>query len=199
VNQPDPLSAWRAAEAALGRDVPPPALPPRLSASWRGIDALVHARTRVDADTRDTERIVRTLAQMRVDLERRIPDALFDGGDTRGDRLPIAIELAIDAKGRSGLAVLRARADLPGSERITYVVEGDVLARIATPGAAGSEAARVVLVDGVRGFGLRVLLAAGWTDLRAYLDAGLAGGRVAAVEMSIERSGGERYVQVVEL
>jgi hypothetical protein len=51
----------------------------------------------------------------------------------------------------------------------------------------------------VNRFGVRVLLAAGWTDLRAYLDAGLAGGRVAALEMSIERVGGERYVQVVEL
>jgi general secretion pathway protein J len=167
--------------------------------AWHGIDALVHARTRIDAQTRDTERIVRTLAQMRVDLERRIPDALFGGGEAQGDRLPIAIELAIDAKGRSGLAVLRARADLPGSERISYVVDGDVLARIATPATPGSESARVPLVDGVRGFGLRVLLAAGWADLRAYLDAGLAAGRVAAVEMTIERSGGERYVQVVEL
>ncbi len=167
--------------------------------AWRGIDALVHARARIDAETRDTERVVRTLAQMRVDLDRRVPDALFGGGGTHGDRLPIALELAIDASGRPGLAVLRTRADVPGAERVTYAVDGDVLARVATPAATGGEPARVVLVDGVRVFGLRVLLAAGWTDLRAYLDAGLAGGRVAALEMSIERSGGERYVQVVEL
>jgi general secretion pathway protein J len=167
--------------------------------AWRGIEGLVHARARIDADTRDTERVVRTLAQMRVDLDRRVPDVLFGGGEMQGDRLPVAIELAIDAKGRTGLAVLRSRADLPGFERVTYVVDGDVLARVATPTTTGGEADRVRLVDGVRGFGLRVLLAAGWTDLRAYLDAGLAGGRVAALEMTIERSGGERYVQVVEL
>lgn len=167
--------------------------------AWRGIDGLVHARARIDADTRDTERVIRTLAQMRVDLDRRVPDVLFGGGETHGDRLPIALELAIDDSGRSGLAVLRARADLPGAERVTYLVDGDVLARVATPTAAGGEAKRVELVDGVRAFGLRVLLATGWADLRAYLDAGLAGGRVAAIEMSIERSDGERYVQVVEL
>jgi len=167
--------------------------------SWRGIEALVHARARIDAGTRDTERVVRTLAQMRVDLERRVPDVLFGSGEVQGDRLPIAVELAIDSTGRPGLAVLRSRADVPGAERITYAVEGDVLARLATPTAAGGEATRVALVDGVRGFGVRVLLAGGWTDLRAYLDAGLAGGRVAAIEMSIERAGGERYVQVVEL
>ena len=167
--------------------------------AWRGIEGLAHARGRIDAETRDTERVVRTLAQMRVDLERRVPDVLFGGGDVRGDRLPMAVELAIDAKGRSGLAVLRSRTDVPSAERVTYVVDGDVLARLATPTAAGSESTRVVLVDGVHGFGVRVLLASGWTDLRAYLDAGLAGGRVAALEMSIERAGGERYVQVVEL
>lgn len=171
--------------------------------SWRGIEGLVHARGRIDVETRDTERVVRTLEQMRVDLERRVPDVLFGGGDVRGDRLPMAVELAIDAKGRSGLAVLRSRADVPGAERVTYAVDGNVLARLATPAATGSatggESTRVVLVDGVNRFGVRVLLAAGWTDLRAYLDAGLAGGRVAALEMSIERVGGERYVQVVEL
>lgn len=167
--------------------------------AWRGIEGLVHARGRIDADTRDTERIVRTLEQMRVDLERRVPDVLFGGGDVRGDRLPMAVELAIDAKGRSGLAVLRSRADVPGAERVTYAVDGDVLARLATPATTGSESTRVVLIDGVHRFGVRVLLAAGWTDLRAYLDAGLAGGRVAALEVSIERAGGERYVQVVEL
>lgn len=167
--------------------------------SWRGIEGLVHARGRIDNETRDTECVVRTLAQMRVDLERRVPDVLFGGGDVRGDRLPMAVELAIDEKGRSGLAVLRSRADVPGAERVTYRVDGDVLARLATPTVTGSESTRVVLVDGVRRFGVRVLLAAGWTDLRAYLDAGLAGGRVAALEVSIERTGGERYVQVVEL
>ncbi len=171
--------------------------------SWRGVEGLVHARGRIDAETRDTERVVRTLEQMRVDLERRVPDVLFGGGDVRGDRLPMAVELAIDARGRSGLAVLRSRADVPGAERVTYAVDGNVLARLATPAATGSatggESTRVVLVDGVNRFGVRVLLAAGWTDLRAYLDAGLAGGRVAALEMSIERVGGERYVQVVEL
>lgn len=166
---------------------------------WRGIEGLAHARARIDADTRDIERVVRTLAQMRVDLERRVPDVLY-GGDVGGDRLPPAVELTIDAKGRSGLAVLRSRADAPGAERVTYAVEGDGLARLATPGATGGESpSRVVLVDGVLSFGVRVLLTAGWTDLRAYLDAGLAGGRVAALEVSIERAGGERYVQVVEL
>lgn len=167
--------------------------------AWRGIEGLVHARARIDADTRDTERVVRALEQMRVDLERRVPDVLFGGGDVRGDRLPMAVELAIDAKGRSGFAVLRSRADVPGAERVTYAVDGEELARLATPTATGSESTRVALVDGVHGFGMRVLLASGWTDLRAYLDAGLAGGRVAALEMSIERVSGERYVQVVEL
>lgn len=167
--------------------------------AWRGLDNLARTRARIDADTRDTERVVRTLAQLRVDLDRRVPDVLFGGREASGDRLPLAIELALDLRGHPAIAVLRPRAAASGVERITYVVEGDRLARLGSAVEAGGEGARVELVDGVRSFGVRLLLAGGWTDLRAFLDAGLGSGRVSALEVSIERAPGERYVQVVEL
>ena len=58
---------------------------------------------------------------------------------------------------------------------------------------------RVNLLDGVSRFDIRVLRTDGWMATKDYLLLGLGGGPVGALEVSIERRPGERYVKVVAL
>jgi hypothetical protein len=109
----DLLGAWRVAEAALGHDTPPPALPPALLAVWRAMDAL----------DRGLAANLRALAD---ELGAAYPDVAATlrlvlaapGGDLAHDDVPETIELpyrdvlALLDVGRTGVpAVPSARLE----------------------------------------------------------------------------------------
>lgn len=166
--------------------------------TWRGLDRVIAQRTRVAADTQETERIVRTLAQIERDFAYRVPDALFTGRYGGGGALPLALELGLDASGNQTVQVLRARSDAPGTWRVAYDVEADRLMRRVSDAAKGGSVDSVVMLEAVHGLQVRLLLPSGWVEPRALLG-GAAVGRVAALELAIERGGGERYVEVLAL
>lgn len=166
--------------------------------SWRGLDQIVAQRARVAAGTDEAGRLARTLAQLARDVEARVPDAAFGGRDAPPDRLPAAIDLSLDERGQPRLRVLRSRPDSGGTLWVTYALDGDTLART-TARAEGGTADRVPLLVAVRRLGVRVLLPGGWSDVRGFLEAGVGSGRVAALEVSIERAPGGRVVQVLAL
>lgn len=167
--------------------------------AWRGLETLLHTRARIASDTRETERVIRTLAQLRHDVAAHVPDALVGGRDTVAERLPAAIELALDDAGRPRIALLRPQPSGNGFVRVTYSLGAGTFDRTTAALATGGEPIRVALLDTVRSFDVRVLLPTGWTDVRGYLDAGLGSGRVAALEFRIARTGHDQYTMVAPL
>ncbi|MEO8040720.1 MAG: prepilin-type N-terminal cleavage/methylation domain-containing protein [Betaproteobacteria bacterium] len=172
---------------------------------WRGLDQLLAQRARASLDMDDTERIVRTLAQMERDLATRVPDALFDGRVAGGGTLPLALELTEDDEGRQRVRVIRLRPAAPGAINVVWAVERDRLTRTTLPvdanaaGAADALPDRVDLLSPVERLEVRVLLPGGWTDLKSYARAGLGAGRVGALEITLERAAGEKFVRVIAL
>ena len=169
---------------------------------WRGLDQLLAQRTRASLDMDETERIVRTLAQMERDLATRVPDALFDGRVAVGGTLPLALELTEDTEGRQRVRVIRLRPAAPGAVSVVWAVERDRLTRTTLPmdaSAVDATADRVELLSPVQRLQVRVLLPGGWADLESYARAGVGAGRVGALEITLERAAGEKFVRVIAL
>jgi len=165
--------------------------------TWRGLDQVVAQRERVDSETEQTERVLRTLAQVERDVARRVPDRLFAGRYGVGGTLPLAVQLASTADGRDTLSVLRMQDGSP-ARGVTYALEGGTLVRTLGEAAGQPEAEPVRLLDGVRRFDVRVLMGGQWIA-PSQVPASLTLGAGSALQIGIERDGGARYVQVLAL
>lgn len=166
---------------------------------WRGLDQLIGLRTRVNDDTADIERIVRVFSQIEFDVAQRIPDSLVDGGLGPAQALPRAMELGIGPDDLPRMRVMRARPDGLETVWAGYSLESGTLVRTAVPAFSTAAGDRVVLLERVGRFELRVLRTDAWMSAKDYLLLGLGGGPVSALEVSIERKPGERYVRVMAL
>lgn len=165
--------------------------------SWRGLDHVVAQRSRVDADAVDTDRVLRTLAQVQRDLEQRVPDALFAGRYGGEGALPLALRFS-DDEGRERIRVLRTYPGTLGARAVEYAVENSQLVRHLQDASGTHDFDRVPMLDAVRGFEIRVLVDGRWMAPLS-LEARASGARATALRLTIERRSGERYVQVLQI
>ena len=164
--------------------------------AWRGLDHVVAQRAHVDADTADTDRVMRTLAQIERDLAQRVPDALFAGRYGGGGSLPLALQLSQD-EGRDRIAVMRTLSGTQGARTVLYAVEDAQLVRHLSDETGKRDADRVPMLDAVRSLEIRLLVGGQWTTAE-QMDAA-PGVRATAIRFTIERNDGARYVQVLQI
>jgi general secretion pathway protein J len=164
---------------------------------WRGLDQMLAQRARVDAGTADTERVLRTLAQLERDLAQRVPDRLFAGRYGVGGTLPLALQLGSAGDGRDSLGVLRNGGEA-AARGVTYLIEDGSLVRRLAPVAGEPDEPPVVLLQAVQRFDVRVLMGAQWLKPQD-VPRNLAAGAAQALQVVIERERGTRYTQVLAL
>jgi general secretion pathway protein J len=164
--------------------------------AWRGLEHVAEQRARADDETRATERVLRTLAQMERDFAQAIPDALFAGRSGQEAVLPLALQIAADEEGAIRLTLLRRVAGPHGVRRVTYAVEEASLVRHLSAEDPARVADTVVLLDSVSSLGVRFLLEGVWVEPKNLPPAGR---RATAIELNVERADGRRYVQVLPL
>ena len=87
-----------------------------------GLRKISAQRTRVDADTAETDRVLRTLAQMERDLAQRIPDALIVGGNPAG-ALASALQVATKESGQVSISILRGYPEQSAGVK-RYLLDG---------------------------------------------------------------------------
>jgi general secretion pathway protein J len=165
--------------------------------SWRGFEHISAQRTRVDADTAETDRVLRTLAQMERDLAQRIPDALIVGGNPTGV-LASALQLATDESGQVSISILRGYPNSPLVRSVTYWMENERLMRRLDADDGATEIEKLEMLDALRKFEIRLLVAGKWIESRE-LKAAAAGTRAVAIEIAIDRAANERYLQVLSI
>ena len=164
--------------------------------AWRGLDHVVAQRTHVEADSADTDRVLRTLAQIERDIAQRVPDALFVGRYGGRASLPLALQLSQD-EDRDRIAVLRTLSGTQGARTVLYAVEDAQLVRHLSDETGKRDADRVTMLDAVRSLEIRLLVQGQWATPE-QIDA-TAGIRATAIRVTIERNDGARYVQVLQI
>ena len=165
--------------------------------TWRGLELVIAQRARVETETAQTERVLRTLGQVERDLARRVPDRLFAGRYGVGGTLPLAVQLGSNGEGRDSLSVLRTHAGEP-ARGVTYALEDEWLVRRLGSAPGQRDAEPVRLLDSVRRFEVRVLMGSRWTAPED-VPSNIAAGAASAIQIAIERTSGARYVQVLAL
>jgi general secretion pathway protein J len=166
--------------------------------SWRGFEQISAQRTRVDADTAETDRVLRTLAQMERDLAQRIPDALIVGGNPAG-ALASALQVATEEEsGQVSISILRGYPNSPLVRNVTYWMDNERLMRRLDGNDDAGEIEKLEMLDTLRKFEIRLLVAGKWIEARELASAA-SGARAAAIEIAIERAANERYVQVLAI
>jgi general secretion pathway protein J len=167
--------------------------------AWRGLDHVIAQRARVDADTAETGRILRTLAQIERDLTQRVPDALFAGRyGGGGGVLPLALQFAADDEGRERISVLRTQPGTREARTVVYAVENSQLVRRLADASGKQDIDRVKMLDFVHSLEIRVLVDGQWTA-PLLLDAATGGARATAIRFTIERNSGTQYVEVLQI
>jgi hypothetical protein len=152
-------------------------------------------RTRVNDETVEIERIVRTIAQIERDFDMRIANVLM-AAPPAVSSLPYAINIETDSNLDHRVSVFRTRPESPGAQTVIYSVRNQELVRsvfIDDPEAATS----VVMLGDVREFRVRLLSAGGWVAPDAFDES--VNDRAQAIEIAIERGSGERYIRVLPL
>ena len=165
--------------------------------SWRGFEQISAQRTRVDADTAETDRVLRTLAQMERDLAQRIPDALIVGGNPAG-ALASALQVATEESGQVSISILRGYANSPLVRNVTYWMDDERLMRRMDANDSAGEIEKLEMLNTLRKFEIRLLVAGKWIESRE-LPSAASGSRAVAIEIVIERAANERYVQVLAI
>lgn len=166
--------------------------------AWRGLDRVIAQRARVDADTAETDRVLRTLAQIERDLTQRVPDALFAGRYGGGGVLPLALRFSADDEGRERIAVLRTLSGIQGARSVVYAVEDSQLVRHLVDESGKRDMDRVPMLDSVHSLEMRVLVGGQWAA-PLTLDAVAGGARATAIRFTIERESGAKYVEVLQI
>jgi general secretion pathway protein J len=165
--------------------------------TWHGLGQIIAQRARVDDGTAETDRVLRTLAQVERDVGQRVPDRLFAGRYGVGGVLPLALQIASTRDGSDTLSVLRMQRG-SGARGVTYAIEESRLMRSLGEALDQPSAKPVLMLDRVRRFDVRVLMGGQWVapqEVQANLSAGTGN----AVQITIEREDGTRYVQVLAL
>ena len=164
--------------------------------AWRGLDYVAEQRSRMDAEVKSTERVLRTLAQIERDVTQRIPDSLFADSYGSSSTQSLALDVASDKLGRVQLRVLRRHPTLPDVQTIVYFVENGQLVRRIDAHRAAAASDGTVLLEAVQGVEVRFLAGGRWVEPE-LLAAATA--RATAIEVVIELGVGERYVELVQL
>ena len=163
--------------------------------SWRGLDQVIALRTRVNDETVEIERVVRTIAQIERDIDMRVADVLM-AAPPAASSLPYAINIDIDSNEDHRISLFRSRPVSPGAQTVVYAMRSEGLVRtvsIEDPG----ETTSVVMLGDVREFQVRLLLSGGWVAPNVFDET--ANDRARAIEIAIERASGERYIRVIPL
>ena len=163
--------------------------------SWRGLDQVIALRTRVNDETVEIERVVRTIAQIERDIDMRVADVLM-AAPSAASSLPYAINIDIDSNEDHRISLFRSRPVSPGAQTVVYAMRREELVRtvsIEDPG----ETTSVVMLGDVREFQVRLLLSGGWVAPNVFDET--ANDRARAIEIAIERASGERYIRVIPL
>ena len=176
--------------------------------SWRGLDALLKTRERLEPPLDDTRSLLAALGQLERDVSQLAPPAILTLPTP-----PLAISGG-DGGNTLVLTRLAARdAVLPTAlQRIQYRVADGTLLREAAPVqlTVGSEATESIstarLLGGVRSLQIRVWATQGWAPAGTPVAAQQPGVPVIpgaplamppGIEVTIERSDGQRYVRVL--
>jgi general secretion pathway protein J len=176
--------------------------------AWRGLDALLKTRERLEPPLDDTRALLGALGQLERDVSQLAPPAIMT--------LPIPALAIAGGDGGSTLTLTRLAARdaaLPtGLQRIQYRVADGMLLREAAPvqqtlSVEATEAISTArLLGGVRSLQIRIWANEGWAPpgTRAAPSPGSAPpipGAAAAVppgiEVTIERSDGQSYRRVL--
>jgi general secretion pathway protein J len=163
--------------------------------SWRGLDQVSAQRTRVNEETVDIERVVRTIAQIERDIEMSVADVLIASPPVVS-ALPYAMNVTIDSQQHHRVSVIRARPEGAGAQTVVYSLRATQFVRSVSAEGAGTMTSVVMLGD-VRAFRVRLLILGGWVAADVF-DATVSE-RARAIEIVIERASGERYVRVLPL
>ena len=161
--------------------------------SWRGLDHVLDQRARINEQDAEVARLVRTVAQIERDIDQRIAEALLVTPAGQSNVLPGSMTVATDEKSRQRLSILRRHPDRAGTIRTSYSVDNGQLTRLAvSPRSRQSDS--VLLMEDVTALRTRLLSQGGWREIGEIQDV-----RALAIEIVIERSGGERYTKVIPL
>ena len=163
--------------------------------SWRGLDQVVTQRARVNEETANIERVIRTIAQMERDIDQRVADILM-AAPVNESVLPYSMDVAVQSDKNQRVSVFRTFAQSPGGRTVTYSLRESDLMRTVVIDSTG-ESSSVAMLDGVSEFRTRYLLRGGWVTADA-IDA-TPGDRARAIEIALERSSGERYLRILPL
>ncbi len=163
--------------------------------SWRGLDQVIAMRTRVNDETVEIERIVRTIAQIERDIDMRVADVLM-AAPPAASSLPYAISIDADSNQDHRISLFRSRPVSPGAQTVVYSMRSEELVRTVFIEDSG-ETTSVAMLGDVREFHVRLLLSAGWVAPNVFDET--ANDRARAIEIAIERAGGERYIRVIPL
>ena len=163
--------------------------------SWRGLDQVVALRTRVNDETVEIERVVRTIAQIERDIDMRVADVLM-AVPTAASSLPYAINIEADSNQDYRVSLFRSRPVSSGAQTVVYSMRSEELVRTVSIENQG-EPTDVTMLGDVREFQVRLLLSGGWVAPNAIDET--ANDRARAIEIAIERANGERYIRVIPL
>ena len=163
--------------------------------SWRGLDQVIALRTRVNDETVEIERVVRTIAQIERDIDMLVADVLMAAPPVVSP-LPYAINIDTDSNQDHRVSLFRTRPDSPGAQTVIYSVRSQELVRTVSTEDADATTSVVMLGD-VREFRVRLLSTGGWVAPNVFDET--AGERARAIEIAIERGSGERYIRVLPL
>ena len=101
--------------------------------------------------------------------------------------------IAIDEESRHRVTILRRNPVSVGTVTVAYSLDDNQLVRYSTTEAYAAPD-RVLLLENIAVFRTQVLSQRGWVDVRELQDS-----RAMAIEISIERTSGERYRKVMPL
>jgi len=159
---------------------------------WRGLAFVGDQRARIESETLELTRLMRTFAQIERDVAERLPDIASPARATAPE-LPLALAVLPVGEGAE-LEVLRAAAEPSGPSRVLpvhYERTAEVLVR-RTPGGA------VLLLPGVARLTIRIHAGGFWVDPRREQPV-RPFARATALEIALEDHNGARYVRVIAL
>ena len=161
--------------------------------SWRGLNHVMNQRAWIVEQNQEVDRVVRVFAQIERDIDQHVADVLMPNSLSILPALPRSMALTKGAAGSVAITILRRRPAGIGVENVVYRVRDGRLERMAGSDASVGSGVVTMLTD-VSGMETRVLDQNGWAD-----EASQVRSRVNAMEITIVRATGERYVRVLPL
>ena len=170
---------------------------------WRGLDYATGQRGRIERESDELGRLLRTLAQIERDLAQRVPDAMLPA-PAAAQELPASLAVSA-AGGAVALEIVRLAPEAGGparAQRIVYRIADGALVRSASPAGTQWPAApateRVVMLPGVRRLGVRTYAGGFWSELGDAVRV-QPPARATGLEIAIECDDGARYSRVFAL